>query len=74
MTELQDPWLRDLLLWWIAVPFLVVLFGSIGAVFAAVVPERAAAVHRTGPYGWWSRWTARNERIVRERETRREHS
>lgn len=41
---------------------------------AAVIPERAAAEHRTGPRGWWRRWNARNERVVREREARRDHS
>lgn len=69
------------------VPWLLQVFALIGygvwlaivaLVFAAVVPERAAAVHRPGPYGWWrgwsARWTARNERIERERETRRDHS
>jgi hypothetical protein len=62
------------------VPWLLQVFALIGygvwlaivaLVFAAVVPERAAAVHRTGPRGWWRKWTARNERILRERQERR---
>lgn len=70
MTDSPVPWLLHV--------FALIGYGVwlaiVALVFAALVPERAAAVHRPGPRGWWRKWTARNDQILNEREMRRDHT
>lgn len=53
--------------WWLVVfvyAGFAVWAGMVALLVAGVVPDRAAAVHRTGRHGWWRRWKAHNKAIA----------